>query len=609
MLAIIVSWIVISLILLSYGDMFISIYNRLCNKKEVYNIFETLTLGMGFVLLPVSFLSLFLPTNHWTLLALLIAAIIYCWLSRQRLNQFFLKTKDFLNQTSTLKLLVLSLSVFALFTYILWDSAFFDSMYYHYQNIRWNEEFSVVPGLGNLEDRFAFNSNFLLLSALFTFRFLFGEPLYLLQTVLFLYLMLWVQYEVIKSNYTADRIILLVVFFFFFLLNAEYVSDTSTDIIPNICIFYIIAKFTLYPNLITYNKLYLFTIPLILITFKISVIPFSLIGLYLLFKTFRQKEYSTILFLVTIPFLIIVLWLVRNVIISGYLVYPLSKIDLFCFDWKMPSGIADLQQSYIFNYARGVFIDLSSFSFFLRGANITQFKIFFLNNIIIVFSYLMIIISPLLVLFKHFRERIFSFDYNYIIYISALLSFIYWLLTAPDYRFNTGCICGLLFWIAAYIFSQKKVAKIAISKQGQFVHIAVIICILVLATTRSKNYYNLLISQYSPTSDFSTSSIFIKPFSAKHQKRIKNIEEGFNNYTIGNQTIFLTKDKFGRGLDKLPSTLDISPKLINSEGKIQNVNTIEFRGSSLQEGFRTKRNYVDSINAEAKKVIRLKYNN
>ncbi len=50
-----------------------------------------------------------------------------------------------------------------------------DTGLYHAQTIRWIETFPVVPGLGNLHSRLAYNSSWLTLNALFSFAFLGGQ--------------------------------------------------------------------------------------------------------------------------------------------------------------------------------------------------------------------------------------------------------------------------------------------------------------------------------------------------------------------------------------------------------------------------------------------------
>lgn len=54
----------------------------------------------------------------------------------------------------------------------------YDTYLYHAQAIHWIEEYGVVPGLGNLHSRLAYNSSFLSLQALFSLKFLAGQSLH-----------------------------------------------------------------------------------------------------------------------------------------------------------------------------------------------------------------------------------------------------------------------------------------------------------------------------------------------------------------------------------------------------------------------------------------------
>lgn len=55
---------------------------------------------------------------------------------------------------------------------------FVDTYLYHAQAIRWIEEYGVVSGLGNLHNRFAYNSAFMPLQAFFTFSWIYNPSLY-----------------------------------------------------------------------------------------------------------------------------------------------------------------------------------------------------------------------------------------------------------------------------------------------------------------------------------------------------------------------------------------------------------------------------------------------
>ncbi|MHB1482728.1 MAG: LIC_10190 family membrane protein, partial [Bellilinea sp.] len=59
-----------------------------------------------------------------------------------------------------------------------------DTGIYHAQAIRWIETFPAVPGLGNLHTRFAYNSSWLVLNALFSLSFLGVQSFHLVPAAL-----------------------------------------------------------------------------------------------------------------------------------------------------------------------------------------------------------------------------------------------------------------------------------------------------------------------------------------------------------------------------------------------------------------------------------------
>lgn len=601
MLAIIFSWIVISFVLLSIGDLSIFLYNKLCNKNEWYNVPETFMLGMCFILIPLSFSSLWLPSNQYTLLFFFAISIVYCILNKVHIKYRLKRIKETIRSISTTQKILITLALCSILLYMLYCTIWPDALYYHYQQIRWNEEHAIIPGLANLEDRFGFNSNYLLLSAIFTFRFLFGEPIYTLQSTLFIYVTLWVLNEVIKSGFQFSRLILLCIFLFFFSLNIDFLADSSTDIIPNICTFYFIARFTLYPDTLDKKSLFAFLLPITLCTFKMSVFPLCLISIYILFYTIKNNRKPTLYFLIASAFCITVLWLIRNVIISGYLVYPLYELDFFSFDWKLPEGIAKIQREIaISSFAKGIFKDCITFYFFERSGYLT-FKLFLIKNIIITLFYAIIAISPFILCYNFLQKRkthkSFS-NQQLILYISLLASFLYWLLSAPDVRFASGIICGTTLFILNTFFYKKITSY---PKLGTILFFGAISIMLILSVNRANRYHKWMVEFKDSIKPYNKSNLLIKPFSAKDQMLIDSPTDS-SEYQTNGITIYLTKD--GNSYGKLPRTKDISPAIVAPASKLQNAKTVEARGKTLEDGFRTKKEYISIIDSISEEHIK-----
>ncbi|MDE7274344.1 MAG: hypothetical protein K2N95_15060, partial [Lachnospiraceae bacterium] len=77
----------------------------------------------------------------------------------------------------------------------------YDSDLYHAQSIRWIEEYGIVKGLGNIHVRFAYNSSFFALSALYSMKFLLKQSLHTVNGFLALIL----SFEVLKLKEITVR--------------------------------------------------------------------------------------------------------------------------------------------------------------------------------------------------------------------------------------------------------------------------------------------------------------------------------------------------------------------------------------------------------------------
>lgn len=72
---------------------------------------------------------------------------------------------------------------------------------------------------------------------------------------------------------------------------------------------------------------------------------------YMLLREKRQKDIGIYLVMGLVT---IVPWLVRTVILSGYLLYPFPSLDLFDMDWKIPAAEAALDAAEIRTWGRGI---------------------------------------------------------------------------------------------------------------------------------------------------------------------------------------------------------------------------------------------------------------
>jgi hypothetical protein len=531
--------------------------------------------------------------------AYFVISIIYWFFNKERLLILIKIVKDSFLKFDRDQKIALALFILSFLFYIVWREIKFDGIYYHYQNIRWNEEYPVTPGIGNLKDQLGFNSNYCLISAIFTFRFLFHEPLYLFQDVLFTFVIGWVCIEVVNSGFKPDRIILLILLFTFFLLNRDGLTDTSTDAVPNICIFYYICRFTLYPNALTKKLLLAILLPVALVTFKLSVLPLCLISVYLFFLLIKRRKYTLTFFYALIPFLILTLWLVRNVIVSGYLVYPVYQIDLFDVDWKIPRAIAEWQYGYISDWAKIVFKGFVSFRYFYNYGDISNIDdIISFIGIVFIYIFGLFILSSPFILFWGIRRKIEICKNIYILYCTTLCSIIYWFLSAPDFRFALGSIVGMVF-IILHIMLLTGGKELVRVPAGSGIFFSFGILILFMCITRTFHFTYRVLTLPHAEEHLPLHYALLEPYSAKnYQIKEKNITTGFTEYKTKGILIYIPEDIISRSFDKLPC---VSKTLYDKLQGVKVEEVVEARGPSIQDGFHVKEEYIKRIASSLKK--------
>lgn len=585
MIAVIISWIAISIVFLSFGDFLISLYNKLCRQSEQYGLTDTFLLGMCFTLIPLSFTSFWLPSGQYILFTFLILSIIYWTYRKNRLKIIIEDIKSAVKNYSLWHLIVFIIPVISLIAVILWQVGVFDALYYHHQNIRWNEEFAIIPGLGNIEYRFGFNSNYMLLAPVFGLRFIFGEAIYGLQMLILVYIICWILKEIILSGYEIKRVLLLVVITGYIFAFAYSFTATSTDAIPNIVAFYLIAKLLLYPNDIKNRLLLCIILPVSLITFKISIAPLCLISLYAFIILIKKRESRIVFFMLSAGTLIVALWLVRNVILTGYLVFPFYEIDIFNVEWKIPREIAIQEREFIYKCGKDIFYNMVwVLGHWGAEASTTANWLFYA-------AYMgAFILAPLVSIYNLIKKKYLD-KMVYLIFLTLAAILLLWYTGGPDPRFAGGILFGLVYFVAFMIFSTREPKKYpVIGKAVLLIFILIMIYWPVGRTMRFSNKYNL---NNSKNTDISIYSTLYKPLSYKNLlKSWGAFIDEFPLYRFDENITFYVSKSPDIPDGRFVCFDDPFPCIILPEDdsmKFQDIKDIEARGTTLQEGFRPKK--------------------
>lgn len=220
-----------------------------------------------------------------------------------------------------------------------------DTGIYHAQMIHWYEDYGVVKGLGNLQQHFAYNSSSLAYAAVFSMKWLVGQSLHGTNGFLQAFLVVWAVRGLRgfwrRKNHLADgcRFAILV----YALVVSERIMSPATDFSSMYLVLWVIC---IWADLLTSDKnaesgqihgyALLSVAAVFVATCKLSAGCLVILALYPFVKLLRRRQWKSIFIYIFCGVLVLAPWLIRNVLISGWLLYPFTALDLFHVDWKIP---------------------------------------------------------------------------------------------------------------------------------------------------------------------------------------------------------------------------------------------------------------------------------
>lgn len=425
----------------------------------------------------------------------------------------------------------------------------YDTGLYHAQAIRWVEEYGVVKGLGLLHCRFAYNSAAFPLSALFSFRFLgvfqsMHEMAGLFTFILSLELM--DVFHIVKDKKIKYSDVLRVGIFYYLTLVFNEIVSPASDYFVMSAIFYIIL---IWVKLIEDEEKDSTPFSLICVmgvfacTLKFSACFIILLTIYPVILMIKSKKARRIPVYLFTGLTVILPFFIRNIIISGRLLYPSTLFDFFKVDWKISAEMADYDRMGITAWARGIYstegyyMSLKEwFPGYFMGQSVMT-KLMFVMNLMALIVFLVAIIYIIKIKKKEYIPWIITVS---VVYINLLV----WFITAPMVRYGyVYLICPSLL-VFGFIMVKKKWSRIAL---------ALVCCIFILWKGAALGKYILEVRNL--------------PYYITQQSY-----EQYEVYetSLGNETIYLPVEGDRTGYDNFPSVPAVGCKL---------------RGESLKDGF------------------------
>jgi hypothetical protein len=410
---------------------------RICRLKIESINMEQLWLGFAVVLTLIVLISFFGPINWTNTIGLvIIGTISFSMQLSQHLNprRSTKAAKPSLKPISAL-LILLVVSFWAIKA--MESPRNYDSGLYHFNSIRWINEYGLVAGLGNLHDRLAFNQSWFDFVAFLNFYPAFNKG----YAVAGLFI-LCTSVAQLFISYRKTQLPLLVFFIFLIpiLLNLRQISSPSPDIPTNILQVVISVLILQLLREDTANKdgkeLQITTIVALCISLaaiKLSGAAFA--GAALILTLLVSSSYLSINRIAIISILSISLYsptLVRGYLLSGAPLFPSTFAAYEKFNWSMDldaiKNIANAIYCWAVNPVPECMKSLGNWEWL--GEWWQRFPLHY---------FLSLLFSAVMIVTPFIFRRFFSINKNAVVIlwssIPSLVGLIVWFFLAPNPRF------------------------------------------------------------------------------------------------------------------------------------------------------------------------------
>lgn len=337
MVIVIVSWIYYFVLCLIVGMGLEKLLARFLGRRWFFWTVDYVVAGITVITLYAGFFSIFYKIGMIAHLGLLAAAIITGWGNRKGIKELLDKGKK----------LCFSWEGFFLICFILLIAFFTsrgtfhtDTNIYHAQNIRLYEEYGLIRGMANLQLHYGYNSLYLAFAAIMSLSWLLPWSLHtttgFVEVVLSLYALHRLKDFKNHTSHLEDAGCICILLYT--LVNVTGSMSPATDYPTMFLSIYMITVWLRGMEKRAHYSVYalLSVFAVFLGTMKLSAISMALVAVYPAYFLLKEKKWRDIAIYIGLGVITLAPYLIRNVLLSGWLIYPFEAIDLFNVAWKVP---------------------------------------------------------------------------------------------------------------------------------------------------------------------------------------------------------------------------------------------------------------------------------
>lgn len=324
-------------------------------------------------------------------------------------------------------------------------------------------ENNIIIGLGNIHFRFGHISIIQYLNAAFNNHILNNHGILLPTASIFSFFIIYLIKEIINNFHKKSYCIFLFFIFSYSIYGYSRYSEFGNDVIAHL---YLILTFIFFQkyfdkdnidsNLI--NKLFLLSFFSFLQ--KTTMLFGILIPFYCLI--FLKKKLSFFKFFNLLPFAFLIFWFIKNLLISGCMIYPVPMTCFEKFNWytnNINYQISAIHQSLENEAWSKGYPDQkgSQLSFEEYISNFNWIKTWLPNHGLLIFKKISIFIFFMLFFFFLVKKKkITNNDYNdnktLILLVISTLGSIVWFIRFPTYRYGSSYIVMTFILINIFYF-------------------------------------------------------------------------------------------------------------------------------------------------------------
>ena len=353
----------------------------------------------------------------------------------------------------------------------------YDSDLYHAQSIRWMEEYGVVPGLGNLHERFAYNSAAFAVNALYSMKWLLGRSLHTASGFFALLLSAtalelgrtWKEKKLRLADYAMIGAV------YYLVTIWDEVTAPSSDYLIMCTLFFIVIKWLLClerdssaagEKLVPYGLLCVAGV--YALTLKLTAGLILLLVIKPAVSLIRGKRWREILLYLGLGLLVCLPWMARTVVISGWLLYPFPALDLFSVDWKMPAGPIAVDAAQIKTWGRALYdarlVDLPMHQWFPGWFSTTLSG---MEKLLILGDLACILLFVIYAVFSLVKKRKENLDVLLVL-ATVISSYAFWQYSAPILRYGYAYVLLVDLLMAGGILQKLRSQRILYALIGLY---------------------------------------------------------------------------------------------------------------------------------------------